>query len=337
MGTNLSLEQKSTLTQLSNNLNDVSFSNKLLLRFVCWLKAEIPNFTVRELNSLAFWNQIGQILTLKVENGEHKVSRFIPTFLQARKKILEAEKSTQTQTHSSNTPFSPSCPPPKYPSPENPSPTPYSPLKPCFSKKYTLEFVSESTAVSQEHTRPDHGGGHVLRPAPAAPPTTPLPTRIPLLPRPSATPSAPTPSSLPSSDACLSPIATPHPPYQCQPPCCPGNRGGAGPCTAPRPSADDSGAGAGDGSPAAPSRAGAGHGSPAAQSRGGARVSTVEQTAREGGGELPLTGVGEGAGGTQACLYRGIYTICSSSGLFREKKWYKNIPTSPIQGQNRNL
>ncbi|XP_072780366.1 uncharacterized protein [Taeniopygia guttata] len=168
------------------------------------------------------------------------------------------------QNHSSNTSFSPTCPPPQYPSPETPSPTPYPLLTPCFSEKYSSEFASESTAVSLKDMRWDNAGHHVLRPAPPPP-------HIPFLPPPS------NPSSILSSNASLSPTTPPHSSYQCQPPCCPGNGGGAGTRTAPSPRADDN-------------TAVAGHGSPAAHSMGGARVGTERPTARDGECELPLTG-----------------------------------------------
>ena len=58
---------------------------------------EESDLNLEDMNSVLFWNEIEDLLTLKVENGDEKASVFLPIFLQIRKLLLQTENNTQPQ------------------------------------------------------------------------------------------------------------------------------------------------------------------------------------------------------------------------------------------------
>ena len=99
MGTQQSSLQQSVASQIRELLNtaQVHISNRKLEQFAKWLSVEKSDLNLEDMNSVLFWNEIGDLLTLKVENGDEKTSIFLPIFLQIRKILIQTENNTQPQ------------------------------------------------------------------------------------------------------------------------------------------------------------------------------------------------------------------------------------------------
>ena len=99
MGTQQSKLKKSVASQIRELLNtaQVHISNRKLEQFAKWLSVEKSDLNLEDMNSVLFWNEIGDLLTLKVENGDEKTSIFLPIFLQIRKILIQTENNTQPQ------------------------------------------------------------------------------------------------------------------------------------------------------------------------------------------------------------------------------------------------
>lgn len=86
---------------------EVIVSKKGLKHFVCWLSVEISDFNMQNVDSILFWDKIGELLTLEGENGDETTSLFLLMFFQIRKQLLDrAQRTTTAKYPNFPSPFS---------------------------------------------------------------------------------------------------------------------------------------------------------------------------------------------------------------------------------------